>query len=305
MADLRDDLRRWEREGETGLKEKLAEESMLGIKKFSVSPLAAGMFDRIAPSHRLVDMGKKNRDVEANAIALKVLLHEQIGRPLHRIVGRPTVNDYAQCVTAVYAYDNGVEQQAGAHVPTSLPREIDELVDEPPARTHIPSPPFDPITDLNTGWIQRLDEWKSEHREVAESPYFVYELDCTPGLGDDEDDNVRLHRRVVKTKIKHGDTYSNLEGVEQAAYKLSRNNRIFYVGVIESLGKDVQERVEEHIRGIKASGVKFTTYYPPQQLVDVHGCQTVDEARKLEGKRRDYIDGLENMFAFSDAKEQQ
>jgi hypothetical protein len=118
----------------------------------SVHPLIEAMFDRIAPKHQPIEYARKadghredSKRVAMKSTALKILLHEQIGRPLYMRVLTLKKRDFAECILAVDAYDEGIEQAPGIHVPTTLPFGIDEFILDPPTRTQPSASPFNTI----------------------------------------------------------------------------------------------------------------------------------------------------------------
>lgn len=294
MADFREKINRLQNEhSEPGLKDALAER--LGERPTSVNPLTTAMFSELRPGTEPVEYARRSDDysketsrVATRAIALKRLLHEQVGRPLYEPVERLVKQDFAECIAAVDAFHDGRDKGMGVHTPTTLPLEVDEFVDAPPDRSQTPESPFHITADLNsTSGNQQID--------TADAPYFVYVLDCTPPV-DDEPAKIWDRRRAVQTKIEAGVSQSELNLKERATHALNQNNRVYYVGSTN----DVANRVREHLSGTDKSGVNFTNTFPPQALVKVQGCDSRAHAESLEGALAGKLTSREKLFAYSD-----
>ena len=302
MADFRasiDELEGSHTKGE--LVDLLAEK--VGRKVTSVNPTTEAMFDRIAPNELPIEYARRSsyfseemQPVAKNALALKHLLHEQVGRPLYNRVVRLKKWGFAECSVAIDAHDEGVERAPGAHVPTTLPLDAEGFVEEPPERRQPTESPFQTIVTLDDGYEGRLTEWLAAAPDIANSSYFVYALDCTPAVGVEENPMLYDLRRAVATKAAHGVGTWSLGDGEGAAAALNRDHRVFYVGSTA----DIEKRVDEHVAGTAKSGVDFTSMVPPRHLVVVRGCDSRGEALRLEGDLAREIDHREGLFAYSD-----
>ncbi|MFC7216009.1 GIY-YIG nuclease family protein [Saliphagus sp. GCM10025334] len=302
MSDFRPEINRLQDEySKADLVDKLADR--LGERATSVNPVTEAMFERIAPGTQPIMYTRKSENysenlkpVAKNATALKHLLHEQVGRPRSERVLTLKKQDFAECIVAVDAYDDGHERGPGIHVPTTLPMTAEGFQTEPPTRTVVTDSPFETIVELDEDYQSRLSQWMKNHPDRADGSCAVYVLDCTPPVGDQEDDRIRSLRSTVTTKLEHGIKQSELEPTGQAAEALNKDNRIYYIGSTTDLGK----RIQEHCIGTAVSGVDFTQVLPPTALVEVQGYKSVDEARRKEGQRAREINSLENAFAYSD-----
>lgn len=302
MGDFREEIARHKSaHTKAELVDVLADE--LGERATSVNPLTEAMFSRVAPEFRPTEYARKAdghredaRRVAQNATALKLLLHEQVGRPRYDRVLTLKKQDFAECLAAVRAFDDGVERAVGVHAPTTLPLDVEEVAAEPPKRTRPTEPLGEPITALTEGYQRRLATWLDSHTEIANSPYTVYVLDCTPDVGDDEHEMVADLRRAVHAKLEAGIPRGSLTIKERAAAELNDDNRLYYVG---STG-DLEKRIDEHETGAAASGVDFTTNFRPRRLVDVRSASTEGAAKQLEGERAREIDRQTGRFAYSD-----
>lgn len=267
----------------------------------SVNPLTEAMFERIAPNHYPTAYAQKSENyaedwkpVKKNATALKFLLHEQVGRPLYERVLTLKKQDFAECITAIDAYEKGQERGAGEHVPTTLPDEADNFVNEPPRRERFTSSPFDTIVELTGEYQEEVLQWLHQNSDAGSSSYFVYVLNCTPDIGEDESEKVRNLRCATETKITSG--ISDLDVKERAAKALNNNKQIYYVGSTNN----ITERLRQHDIGTSASGVNFTMNFGPKQLVEVQTCNSRSAAENLEGERARELDNCEELFAYSD-----
>lgn len=151
MADFRQQINRLQDEhSKNELVGLLAEK--VDERVTSVNPTTEAIFDRIAPDsepHAFAvqseDYSEELQPVAKNAIALKLLLHQQVGRPLHNKVLTLKKQDFAECITAVDAHDNGHKRDFGIHTPTTLPQDVEEFIDQPPDRSSTPESIFDPL----------------------------------------------------------------------------------------------------------------------------------------------------------------
>ena len=91
MADFRDKILEFQESNISELQDILEKET--GERPTSVNPLTDVMFRRIAPEENPMEFARKSsyysdelQPVAKNAVALKHLLHEQVGRPLHNRV---------------------------------------------------------------------------------------------------------------------------------------------------------------------------------------------------------------------------
>lgn len=298
MADLREEIHQLQTANtKSELIDILAER--LGKRTTSVNPLTAAMFDELRPGTRPVEYARKSEDysqetsrVATNAIALKILLHEQVGRPLYEPVETLVKQDFAECIAAVDAFHEGVTPGMGLHTPTTLPLNVDEFVDEPPNRFSTPNSSFDSVADLESS--SGIDNVDAQY-DTTDSTYYVYVLDCTPPI-DEEPGKIWDRRRAVQTKIEAGISVSELEPKEQAIHALNQENRVYYVGSTN----DVAKRVQEHLSGTDKSGVNFTNTLPPRTLVKVQSCDSRARAKTMEGALARKLTKKECVFAFSD-----
>ncbi|MFP9193333.1 GIY-YIG nuclease family protein [Natrialbaceae archaeon A-CW1-1] len=302
MSDFRPEINR--------LQDKNTKDDLINIladrleeRAKSVNPITEAMFERIAPDTQPIVYARKSENysenlkpVAKNATALKHLLHEQVGRPRSERVLTLKKQDFAECIVAVDAYDDGHERGPGIHVPTTLPMTAEGFQTEPPTRTIAADSPFEAIVELDEDYHSLLSRWMKNHPDHVDGSCAVYVLDCTPATGDQEDDRIRSLRSTVITKLEHGVKQSELEPTGQAAEALNKDNRIYYVGSTT----DLEKRIQEHDTGTAVSGVDFTQVLPPTALVEVQGCESVREARQKEGQRAREINNLENSFAYSD-----
>ncbi|MDS0223470.1 GIY-YIG nuclease family protein [Haloarcula sp. S1AR25-5A] len=294
MADFRTDINRLQDNNtKSGLKDKLAQR--LGERTTSVNPLTTAMFEELQPGTRPVEYARQSEyytpdtsRVATNAIALKILLHEQVGRPLYEPVERLVKQDFAECIVAIDAFRDGMESGRGLHTPTTLPENVSGFVDEPPDRADTIASPFGVIADLDTSQT-------ALELDVPEASHYVYVLDCTPPLND-EPGQIWDRRRAVKTKIEAGIPLSRLEPKERATDALNQQERVYYVGSTS----DPTKRIQEHMSGTDKSGVNFTNSLPPQAVVEVTGCNSRQAAESNEGARAREIHRKDGLFAYSD-----
>jgi len=298
MADFREEINRLQNEYTTdGLIDALAER--LGERTTSVNPLTTAMFAELRPESQPIEYARRSADYSAdtsrvatNAIALKILLHEQVGRPLSEPVETLVKQDFAECIAAVDAFHEGVDHGMGLHTPTTLPLDVTEFVDNPPDRSHTSGSPLETIAPLDTdSGIQQVDA----QFDAADSPYFVYVLDCTPPV-DDESGKMWDRRRAVQTKIEAGLPLSELEPKEQAIHALNQGNHVYYVGSTN----DIKKRVREHLSGTDKSGVNFTNTLQPRSLIKVECCDSQTRAVSREGALARELTQKEGLFAYSD-----
>lgn len=298
MADFREQINQLQNDHTKGkLIDTLAEK--LGKRTTSVNPLTTAMFAELRPGTRPVEYARRSQyyseddsRVATNATALKMLLHEQVGRRLYEPVESLVKQDFAECIAAVDAFHEEHDQGMGIHTPTTLPLNLNEFVDDPPDRSRTPDSPFNIVADLeSTTGTQQIDAQVS----TTDTPYFVYVLDCTPPA-DDEPAKIWDRRRAVKTKIEAGISHLELEPKEQAVHALNQNKRVYYVGSTN----DVSKRVTEHVSGTDKSGVNFTNTLPPQALVKTRGCESRTQAESLEGTVARELSEREWLFAYSD-----
>lgn len=300
MSDFRDEINRLLDENNSGeLKDLLAER--LGKRVTSVNPLTMAMFAELRPGTKPIEYARESdyysnemSRVATNATALKRLLHEQVGRPLYEPVGRLVKQDFAECIAAVDAFHEDYESGMGLHTPTTLPLEVSGFVGEPPERSQTPDSPFGVIADISSP--AGMQEYRSEI-STADSPYFVYVLDCTPEIAN-EPAKIWDRRRAVQTKAESGVPIATLEPKERAPHELNQSSRVYYVGSTNNVVK----RVQEHVDGVDKSGVNFTNTLPPQAVVEVKGCESRESAESLEGELARQISSKEGLFAYSDQK---
>lgn len=137
MADFREEIHRLQDEyTKPGLIDALAER--LGQRTTSVNPPAEAMFAELRPNTQPVNYARKSEGYSANtsrvatnAIALKILLHEQVERPLYEPVETLVKQDLAECIAAVDTFHDGLEWGMRLHTPTILPLDVDEFVNPP------------------------------------------------------------------------------------------------------------------------------------------------------------------------------
>ncbi|WP_134672279.1 GIY-YIG nuclease family protein [Halorussus marinus] len=298
MADFREKIYQLQNEHtKTELIDTLADR--LGKRATSVNPLTMAMFAELRPETRPVAYARRSEDysddtsrVATRAIALKLLLHEQVGRPLYEPVERLVKQDFAECIVAVDAFREEFDQGVGLHTPTTLPLDVDEFVERPPDRSQTPGTPFDIVADLESP--SAIHQVEAEF-DTTKPSYFVYVLDCTPPI-DGENSKIRGRRRAVRTKIEAGSSVSDLEPKEQAIHALNQNKRVYYVGSTDN----VANRIREHLSGTDKSGVNFTNTLPPRALVKVQTCDSREYAESLEGTLANELSGKERLFAYSD-----
>ncbi|WP_115864773.1 GIY-YIG nuclease family protein [Halorussus litoreus] len=300
MADFRDQIGRLHTNNR---KDELIDilSDKLGEKTTSVNPLTEAMFERIAPNYSPRDYAQESENyaedwkpVKKNATALKFLLHKQVGRPLYERVLTLKKRDFAECITAIDAYESGQKRGTGEHIPTSLPDEADDFVSDPPRRKRSTSSSFDTIVELTGDYQKEVAQWLDQNSNGGSSPYFVYVLDCTPDTGENESEKVRNLRCAVETKITSG--ISRLDVKERAAKALNDDQHIYYVGSTNN----ITDRLRQHDIGTAASGVDFTTNFSPKQLVEIQTCSSRSTAESLEGERARELDDREGLFAYSD-----
>jgi predicted GIY-YIG superfamily endonuclease len=294
MADFRRQINRLTDENtEPELINALAER--LGTRTTSVNPLTEAMFAELRPETDPVEYARRSRSyssdmsrVATNATGLKILLHEQVGRPLYAPVERLRKQDFAESIAAVDAFHDGQEAGMGIHTPTTLPLDVDGFVTEPPERSETPDSPFTVLADLTSG--------TEPHRlDFGDEPYHVYVLDCTPSV-DDEPGKIWDRRRAVETKIESGISPAQLEPKEQATHALNQGRRVYYIGSTN----DVRKRIRAHLSGTDKSGVNFTNTLPPRFLVGVRGCDSRVRADALEGAVTRELNRRAGVFAYSD-----
>jgi predicted GIY-YIG superfamily endonuclease len=298
MADFRDEINRLtDKYSKTELIDTL--EERLGERTTSVNPLTTAMFAELRPGTQPVEYARRSEDysedtsrVATRAIGLKILLHEQVGRPLYAPVERLVKQDFAECIVAVDAFRQGFDHGMGIHTPTTLPLDTAGFVDDPPDRSRTPDSPFNIVADLksDSGSQQIATQFSAN-----DSPYFVYILDCTPPV-DNEAQKIWDRRRAVQTKIEAGNSLSRLEPKERAIHALNQSKRVYYVGSTN----DVAKRVEEHCTGTDKSGVNFTNTLPPQNLVKVERVDSRTRAKSREGELANELNREERLFAYSD-----
>jgi predicted GIY-YIG superfamily endonuclease len=294
MADFRKEINRLqENNDKAGLIDALTER--LGEETTSVNPLTTAMFEELRPETSPVEYARQSEyytpdtsRVATNAIALKILLHEQVGRPLYEPVERLVKQDLAECIVAIDASRDGVESGRGVHTPTTLPENVTGFVDEPPDRADMIASPFNNIADLDTAQ-------PALELDVPEASHYVYVLDCTPSLND-EPGQIWDRRRAVKTKIDAGIPLTRLEPKERATHALNTQDRVYYVGSTS----DPIKRIQEHMSGTDKSGVNFTNSLPPQAVVEITTCDSRQAAEATEGTRASEIDRQDGLFAYSD-----
>ena len=301
MADFRNKLNQLQQEyTKDELIEQFAERT--SDHATSYNPLTETMFDEIAPDHDPSDYAKRHEDffndlnpVEKNALALRLLLHEQIGSPHFDTRGQLTKLDYAECITAIDAYHNGVPRGRGEHVPTDLPMELDSLVDVP-NRSELTGGEIEPIEHFENNPEQAVIDWLERNPNISDSESYVYVLDCTPPVGNDEPGKVRYQRKVAQSKLEGGYTYQSLDPIEQAAIALNKNKSAYYVGMADN----VTDRIRRHGAGSGHHGIRFTHVYRPRKILEIEACSSTSEAEMLEAERAREYDGDEDVFAYSE-----
>lgn len=298
MTDFRDEIDRLQNEHtKANLIDALAKR--LGERTTSVNPLTVAMFNELRPGTRPIEFARRSEGyseetsrVATRAIALKILLHEQVGRPLYEPVERLSKQDFAECIVAVDAFSEGFDHGMGLHTPTTLPRDVSGFVDEPPDRYQTPDSPFNIAIDPEPGSItEQIDA----QFDTADSPYCVYVLDCTPPI-DNEPAKIWDRRRAVQTKIEAGISLSELEPKEQATHALNQSKRVYYAGSTN----DIVKRVREHVSGTDKSGVNFTNTLSPRALVEVQSADSNTHAESIEGTLARELNQKESLFAYSD-----
>lgn len=302
MADFREKIHRLQ---DNNTKNELIDilADRVGEAVTSVNPTTEAMVDRIAPEYEPIDFALKSENysddfqpVAKNALALKILLHQQVGRPMYDRILTLKKRDFAECIAAVDAHDEGSERGFGLHTPTTLPRDVDEFVNSPPNRTQTRDSLFDTIAEIEGEYDEQITCWCNQNPELADAPFYVYVLDCTPVVGERENQMVWDLRREVQTKMEAGIPITTLKPGERAAQALNESKRVYYVGSTS----DVVQRVHEHDVGTAKSGVDFTTIISPKRLVDLQARDSRQRAKSTEGDRARDLNSQEGVFAYSD-----
>lgn len=301
MADFRNKIDRLQQEyTEDELIEQFAE--CTGESPTSYNPLTKAMFREISPDHSPDNFAKRHEDfsddlnpVEKNALALRLLLHEQIGSPLFDTRGQLTKLDYAECITAIDAYHDGVPREREKHVSTDLPPEANSLVDAP-NRSEPAGGDQDPIARFDNDPEQAVLEWLERNPEISDAESYVYVFDCTPPAGDSEPGKVRYQRRVARSKLEGENTYQSLNPIEQAAVTLNEDKSVYYVGMAD----DVTERIRRHSAGSGHHGIRFTHVYRPRTVLEIEACSSTSEAKALEARRAREYNEEDGIFAYSE-----
>lgn len=301
MADLREKISRLQsNHTKKELLDKFA--SRTGVRATSWNPFTKAVFNTIAPEHTRDGYARRHDDfseglnpVEKHALALRLLLHEQIGAPLFDTRGQLKKLDYAEAIAAIDAYQENVPRGRELHIPTELPMEVDSFA-EVSKRSHISKVKYEPVLEFHEIPEHESEEWIRRNIQNSQDPFHVYVLDCTPPIGDEEPAKITYQRRVAQSKMDAGSSYHSLSPIEKAAIALNENKLFYYVG----MSNDVVDRIRRHNAGSGHHGNQFTHVYRPQRLIEIQGCSSTLEARNLEGERARELHAQDGIFVYSD-----
>lgn len=218
------------------------------------------------------------------ATALKLLLHERVGRAKHNVVTSTTTRLLAQIVVAI-RIDSTRTGDDGSQCQDT---ELEEFLDLDSRPTH----PFDDTFPFEKVPTSEFESWVEQQRTPAEGKHGVYVLDCTPASGEDEDSRIRsLRREVYQTgkiqKPKH-----------KAAMSLNNGECVYYVGYTA----DLVDRMRRHAKGTSYSGVAFTALFKPREIVEVSWFDTETEGREYEKQRAEEVTESGGPYAYCETE---
>lgn len=220
------------------------------------------------------------------ATALKLLLHQRVGRSEGNVINSATIQLLSELIVAMRtASDEYADQWL-----TDEDRR--KRLDTAPERETPPESSFEDELSFEDALTHELDDWLAERRSESAGSYAVYVFDCTPDIGEAEDSKIRSLRSRVTTSD------SVTDPVEKAAQAANNNERVFYVGS----ANDLRKRMNRHDRLPSGGGANFTATFRPSALVEVSWYETKEKALKQEGKRARDLTRPSESYAYSEQK---
>jgi hypothetical protein len=211
-------------------------------------------YERLAEQHDNYSsqwVTDKNEQVHY-ATALKLLLHERVGRAEDDVLRRQTATVLAEILVALQTNTTELADQWNTEADRAALRAA------APTRTVRPEPTFEDTLAFEDALTPALDDWIAR-RNPDEDAQVVYVLDCTPPIGDEEDSKVEsLRGRVAQSDAPE-------TGPEYAARAANNDEVVYYVG--SRIG-DLATRLQQHEGRASTGGAAFTGTFLPVSLVD-------------------------------------
>jgi len=229
-------------------------------------------------------------DTRTSATALRVLLTEQIGRPVYERISNVSKAEWADAIVAI---DDGyVESGDESHVPISLPEGTEEHLTDPPNREESPAQSKSDISDFSD-----FESWVAENQPPDRS-HAAYVVDCTPSI-DDESPAIHELRKHTYALTQAGvELTKKTLGYDETKYRAARAanrcDRIYYIGETN----DLVDRMSQHRAGADVGGSGFTNLVTPNYIIDICWCESKSDAKDLEQELVTEWNHCEGTFAF-------
>lgn len=245
-------------------------------------------YERLARQHdNYSEQWRADKNPQVHmATALKLLLHERVGRAEDNVLSGQTPIILAEILVALRTNTEEFADQWN----TEADREA--LRNAAPERTDRPEPPFTDTLPFEQALTPALDDWVAR-RDRDREAQVVYVLDCTPPVGDAEDSKIQSLRGRVTT------SGSPTTETERAARAANNDELVYYVG---SSHRDLGSRLREHEGRGSAGGAGFLGTFLPYSLVDATWYGPSVDIRAKEGERARELSVPGTSFAYSDEK---
>lgn len=248
-------------------------------------------YQRLDPDQSWEELVRTHEDYNASwtskkkrlATALRMLITNQIGWPLHVGLAGFKRKYLAGILAAIEASDNGISRNDD-HAPVTLPPDfdLDLLSTDPPERTR-PEPPFSIELPFSESIKADATSYLKERHidPTSDDHHVVYVIDCTPDP-ENERNTITYARRFAQAKHLGGEA---LTEKEEAALALNESRGILYVGY----SHEFPHRMERHYHGVSRGSAVFINLHKPERLLELNEYESDGRARDAEVQRYDEL----------------